>query len=143
MTEACRLQRLRQLAILDAAPEAGFDRLTRLAKLCLDVPTAIVSLVDADRQFFKSQVGLPEPFATRRQTPLSHSLCQHVVRRAAPLVVRDARAEPVLRDNVAIHDVGVIAYAGVPLVTADGVVLGPSSPSTTSPGTGRRRSWRS
>ena len=124
VTDACRLERLRQLAILDTAADEGFDRLTRVAKLCLDVPVALVSLVDADRQFFISQVGLPEPYASARQTPLSHSFCQHVVRAGEPLLVTDARDEPTLRDNRAIRDLGVIAYAGFPLVTPDGLVLG-------------------
>ena len=124
LTDPCRLDRLRTLSLLDRAAEEGFDRLTRIAERCLDVPVAIVSLVDDRRQFFLSQVGLPEPYATDRQTPLSHSFCQHVVRRAEPLVVTDARAEPGLRDNLAIADIGVVAYAGVPLVTADGLVLG-------------------
>ena len=124
LDDPCRLDRLRSLSLLDRAADEGFDRLTRIAERCLDVPVAIVTLVDDQRQFFVSQIGLPEPYATDRQTPLSHSFCQHVVRRAAPLVVTDARADPGLRDNGAIADLGIVAYAGVPLMTADGVVLG-------------------
>lgn len=118
-------QRLRVLAstrLLDSAAEEGFDRLTRLATRLLGAPTSLVSLVDAHRQFFKSAFGLTEPWASRRETPLSHSFCQYVVRDRAPLVVRDARKHPVLRDNPAIPELGAIAYAGIPLIVDDEAV---------------------
>jgi len=89
-----------------------------------ELPVALVSLVDRDRQFFKSCVGLPEPWATTRETPLSHSFCQHTVITGEPLVVDDAREHPELRHNLAVPDIGVVAYAGVPLVTSDGEILG-------------------
>jgi len=85
---------------------------------------ALVSLVDSDRQFFKSCIGLAEPWASERETPLSHSFCQHVVRSRRPLVISDAREHPLLRNNLAIRDLGVIAYAGVPLISGRGQVLG-------------------
>jgi diguanylate cyclase (GGDEF)-like protein len=80
------------------------------------VPTSLVSLVDIDRQFFKSQLGLAEPWASRRQTPLSHSFCQHAVTSGEPFVVDDARADARVAGNPAIDELGVVAYAGVPLV---------------------------
>jgi GAF domain-containing protein len=119
-----RLAALRETALLDSPAEDAFDRLTRLARRVLNVPVAIVSLVDDHRQFFKSADGLPEPWASRRETPLSYSFCQHVVTRAAPLVVEDARLDPLVRDNLAVRDLGVIAYAGMPLTLASGHVLG-------------------
>lgn len=119
-----RLQKLRSMAILDTPQEAQFDRLTELATDLLDVPIALVSLVDDERQFFKCSVGLPEPWASQRGTPLSHSFCQHVVDTAEPLVLEDARGHDVLRENLAIQDLGVIAYAGIPLKTSDGYTLG-------------------
>ncbi len=111
-------------ALLDSPPEEAFDRLTRIASSVLGVPVALVSLVDADRQFFKSAVGLPEPWASARETPLSHSFCQHVVERQQPLIVEDARMDPLTRDNAAIDDIGVVAYAGFPIRTADDTVVG-------------------
>ena len=60
----------------------------------------------------------------RRETPLSHSFCQHAVAQREPLVVGDAREHPVLKDNPAIADMGAIAYAGVPLIGADDHALG-------------------
>jgi GAF domain-containing protein len=119
-----RLSELHNTRLLDSPPEESFDRLTRLTTTVLNVPIALVSLVDSDRQFFKSCLGLPQPWAAQRQTPLSHSFCQHVVESRRALVVSDAREHPLLRDNVAIRDLGVIAYAGAPLITPDGNVLG-------------------
>lgn len=119
-----RLAALREAALLDTPPEEPFDRLTRLASRILGAPVALVSLVDEDRQFFKSQTGLGEPWATRRETPLSHSFCQYAVASGKPFVVSDARAHPLVRENLGIGDLGVVAYAGVPLVTSEGHALG-------------------
>ena len=120
-----RLEALRRAEVLDTPPEEAFDRLTRLAAKALHVPVSLVSLVDADRQFFKSCAGvLPEPWRSARQTPLSHSFCQHAVASARPFVVIDAREHPLVRDNGAVAELGVIAYAGVPLVLADGQAVG-------------------
>ncbi|MEU8422050.1 SpoIIE family protein phosphatase [Micromonospora sp. NPDC048835] len=119
-------QRLRALADtgLDATPDEALDRFARLVGDLLDVPVALVSLVSADRQFFPGAVGLPEPWSQRRQTPLSHSFCQHVVDIEAPMVLPDARLYPRVRDNLAIDDLGVVAYAGMPLTDLSGRVLG-------------------
>lgn len=90
----------------------------------MQTPVALVSLVDDHRQFFKSCVGLPEPWAKTRQTPLTHSFCKHVVSSSEPLCVADARTHPLLKHNLAITDLGVIAYLGIPLTTAEGYTLG-------------------
>lgn len=118
-----RLLALCRSHLLDSPEEEAFDRLTRRACALLGVPVSLVSLVDAERQFFKSAKGLPEPAASARQTPLSHSLCQYVVAAKRPLVVSDARDVDFLADNPAIADLCVIGYAGVPL-QAHGYVLG-------------------
>ena len=119
-----RLEALVRLGLLDTSAEEAFDRLTRLAQRILEVPITLVSLVDDHRQFFKSACGLPEPWASRRATPLSHSLCQHVVASGQPLVIEDAREHPLLRDNLALRDLNVVAYLGMPLKTADGQTVG-------------------
>jgi GAF domain-containing protein len=116
-----RLRALERTGLLDSPPSAGFDRLTSLAARILRAPVSLVSLVDDHRQFFKSAVGLEEGL---RETPLSHSFCQHVVRSGAPLVVEDAETDARVAGNLAIPDLGVAAYAGVPLITSDGAVLG-------------------
>ena len=119
-----RLTVLEETALLDSLPEESFDRLSRLASRLLNAPVALVSLVDQERQFFKSCVGLPEPWASRREVPLSHSFCQHVVNAGEPLIIEDAREHPLVRENLAIHDLDVIAYAGIPLITSAGHTLG-------------------
>jgi GAF domain-containing protein len=122
--EERRLATLRRTGLLDAPPEPAFDRLTRLACRLLGTPVALVSLVDADRQFFAGQRGLAEPWAGLRQTPLSHSFCRHVVAGDAPLVVADARGHPLVCDSPAVAELGVAAYLGAPLRAPGGLVLG-------------------
>jgi GAF domain-containing protein len=124
LAEPGRLAALHAAALLDSPPDESFDRLTRLAAKVVNAPVALVSAVDRDRQFFKSCLGLPEPWATRRETPLSHSFCQHVVAAREPVIVSDARKDERLLDNLAIRDLGVIAYLGVPLITREGHALG-------------------
>ncbi|MEU8240873.1 SpoIIE family protein phosphatase [Actinoplanes missouriensis] len=109
---------------LDAVADPMFDRFASMVRTVLGVPVALVSLVDADRQFFPGACGLGDPWAQKRETPLSHSFCKHVVDAAQPLIVTDARVDPRVRDNLAIEDLGVVGYAGMPVFDADGRVLG-------------------
>lgn len=118
-----RLAALGRTGLLDSPPEEPFDRLTRMATRLLKTPVALVSLVDRDRQFFKSAIGLPEPWQSRRETPLTHSFCKHVVAQHEPLVIPDTRKDPVYRDNLGVRELRVVAYAGVPL-TMSGFDLG-------------------
>ncbi len=130
MTEASgvsstrRLAALRQADLLDTGPEPFFDRLTALAAKLFETNTALLSLVDVDRQYFKSQCGLPEPFSQTLQTPLSHSFCKHVVETQEKLIVGDARTHPLVATNPAVTDLGVIAYLGIPICSRTGEVLG-------------------
>src|ERR1022692_4408800 len=122
--EEKRLSELRRSGLLDSPSEKIFDHLTELAAKVLKVPVALMSLVDADRQFFKSQVGLPDEWAQKRETPLSHSFCQYVAGSNEPLIIGDAREYPLVCDNLAVRDLNVVAYAGVPLITPTGQTLG-------------------
>ena len=122
--DPARLAALRETGLLDSAPEEVFDRWTQLAARILGTPAALISLVDDRRQFFKSAVGLVEPWASRRETPLSHSFCKHVVASGETLVVNDAEHEPRVAGNLAITELGVISYAGAPLKDAQGHTLG-------------------
>lgn len=124
LTDAERLRALARTGLLDTPREEGFDRLTRLVARLLNVPVSLVSLVDRDRQFFKSAHGLEGQVAVERQTPLSHSFCQHVVTGGVPLVIENAKEHPIVCDNPAVSDLGVAAYAGVPIVSPEGHVLG-------------------
>ena len=116
-----RLRALRSTALLDTPAEAAFDRLTSLGARVLGAPIALVSLVGDERQFLKSAYGVP---AAMQNLPLSHSVCRHLIETRSPLIVSDARESPLLRDHPAIGEFGVIAYAGVPLMTGDGHILG-------------------
>ncbi|HEY3013006.1 MAG TPA: PAS domain S-box protein [Gemmatimonadales bacterium] len=119
-----RLAALRRTGLLDTPPEEAFDRLTRMAARLLGAPTALISLVTDERQFFKSAIGLPEPWASSRVAPISFSFCSTVVGTGEPLVVEDARRHPLLRHSPAIRDLGWVAYVGVPLITREGHVVG-------------------
>src|SRR5262245_3770663 len=124
ITDAARLSALRRTALLDSPPEEAFDRLTRLAASVLQVPVAVVSLVDGERQFFKSQCGMNEPLATTRQTAVHHSFCKHAVELRAPVLVPDLTRDPAFMESPLIAEFGVMAYAGSPLMTSDGHALG-------------------
>jgi diguanylate cyclase (GGDEF)-like protein/PAS domain S-box-containing protein len=119
-----RLAALHRLGLLDTPAEAAFDRLTRLAAMILKAPIALISLVAAERQFFKSALGVPEPWATTREMARSYSLCQYVVNAGEPFIICDTRRQPLLHTNLSVSDLDVIAYAGIPLITSDGYVLG-------------------
>ena len=124
LTRPDRLTALRRTALLDTPPEESFDRLTRMAARLLGTPVSLIALVADDHQFFKSAVGLPEPWASRRVTPISFSFCGQVVATGEPLVLEDARRHPLLRHNPVIRELGWVAYAGVPLVTRQGHTIG-------------------
>lgn len=109
---------------MDSEVSDRYDRLTRLASNLLRAPVALVSLVDDRRQFFKSSHGLGDPWASARGTPLSHSFCQHVVTSGRPLRIDNAPENPLVKDNLAVSEIGVIAYLGVPIVGSAGDNLG-------------------
>jgi GAF domain len=114
-----RLSALAEAGVLDTGPDQLLDAITAMAAALLNVPTVLLSIVDKDHEFFKSQVGVPEPWASARQAPLSHSFCQWVVSANEIMVIEDTREHPVLQSNLAIRDMNVIAYAGVPICSTD------------------------
>lgn len=118
--ESERQAALDQLRILDTPPEERFDRLTRMAARLLNAPIALISLVDRDRQWFKSCVGLDVS-----ETPRSISFCGHALFDRQPLVVEDAREDERFRDNPLVTgDPYIRFYAGTPIHSADGHALG-------------------
>jgi len=123
LRDPARLAALRDLDLLDSPDEPALDRLTRLAARLLGTPVALITLVDADRQILKSRV-LPAPLADVRETTLDYSFCRHTLATQEPLFLDDVRGHPLVGDNRAIAEFGVAAYAGVPLVTAEGHALG-------------------
>jgi GAF domain-containing protein len=109
--ESQRLAVLRAMGVLDTPPEAIFDHITRLAAMTFGVPTAVVSLVDADRQWFKSRVGLD---AT--ETGRDVAFCDYAIRQEGVMVVLDATADPRFCNNPLVTGaLGISFYAGAPL----------------------------
>ena len=119
-----RLAAIEMTGLVGVEEDPVLHRLTRLAARALSAPVALLSFVAADRQFFASSWGLPEPWASDRGTDLLHSFCQHVVVSNQPLLVNDARQHPLVKQNLAIADLDVIAYVGVPLNDSDDNTLG-------------------
>ncbi len=118
--EADRLRILHELNILDTPSEERFDRLSRIAQTATNSPTALVSLVDHERQWFKSHLGLDIC-----QTHRSDSFCSYVVHDRRPLIIRDASADPRTTDmNNVVGDPHIRAYAGYPLFNPSGHCLG-------------------
>ena len=118
--EAARLAALRRYKILDTEPEQAFDDLALLASHICGTPIALITLIDADRQWFKARVGM-----TIKETARSLSFCTHAIKQRDVYVVPDARHDDLFRDNPFVAtEPGVRFYAGAPLVTPDGHALG-------------------
>lgn len=124
LTDPKRLEAVRASALLVGAQNPVLDRLTRLVTRVLGVPVSLVSLVDDQGQHFPGLTGLSGWAGERRGTPLTHSFCQHVVGRDAMLVVDDASVDPLVTNNLAFHELGMVAYLGVPLRTSSGDTIG-------------------
>ncbi|GGC89094.1 sensor domain-containing diguanylate cyclase [Vreelandella lutescens] len=118
--ENARLAALNELALLDTPNEPVFDRITRLVTVLLGVPQSTISLIDTDRQWFKSQVGVDIS-----ETPRDVAFCAYTVLEAAPLVVEDAKQDERFATNpyVTMPD-GIRFYVGIPLKNSQGYVLG-------------------
>ena len=116
--EEARLDALYQLNLLDTAPSARFDRITRMASQIFDLPISAVSLTDRDRQWFKSRVGVAHDTIPRNKAP-----CAQVAETNAALVIPDLLADGHYAESV-LAGQGVRFYAGVPLVTREGFGLG-------------------
>ena len=95
-----------------------------MARTVLRADVSLLSLVAENRQFFKSQFGLPSPYDQLRETPLTHSFCRIVVETGRPLIVEDARLDDRVKNNSAVRDLGVISYLGLPVRSDDGYLLG-------------------
>ncbi|MDA2889647.1 GAF domain-containing protein [Mycolicibacterium sp. BiH015] len=111
-----RLEALYATGLLDAPREQVYDRITDMAASALAAPGAAISLVDIDRQFFVSMHGSPAEAPEDRQTSIDRSVCQYAVASGQPLVISDAREDPVLKYNPAVTDGTVVSYLGIPLI---------------------------
>jgi len=118
--ERSRLAALRSYRILDTEPEQAFDDLALLASQTCGTPVALISLIDAERQWFKSRVG-----TTVQQTSRDIAFCDHAIRHHDMFIVPDATKDERFRDNPLVaSEPNVRFYAGAPLVTAEGHALG-------------------
>eukprot|EP01037_Dinobryon_pediforme_P012534 gene12534-12623_t len=118
--EAARLEALYRYNVLDTRPEEGFDRITRLAKTVMNTPIVLISLVDRERQWFKSRIGLGI-----EQSPRDISFCTHAIKSADPLIVCDAAVDPIFQSNPFVAGPpNVRFYMGVPLRTHDNFNIG-------------------
>jgi phosphoribosyl 1,2-cyclic phosphodiesterase/CheY-like chemotaxis protein len=118
--EERRMASLRATRILDTAPEERFDRITRLAAALFNVPIALISLVDENRQWFKSSYGLDT-----KETARDASFCAHVVYHREPMIVPDTFQDVRFADNpLVINDPRIRFYAGCPLILDDGSCIG-------------------
>ncbi|KEF42116.1 MAG: diguanylate cyclase [Cyanobium sp. CACIAM 14] len=115
-----RLEALREYRILDTPPEQAYDDLTALAAFICDVPIALVSLVDRDRQWFKSSIGLEA-----RETARDISFCAHAILEDDILVIQDAHRDSRFATNpLVVCAPNVRFYAGVPLLSPEALPLG-------------------
>lgn len=115
-----RLAELRSFDVLDTAPEATFDECVRLAAAVANTPTALISLLDGTRQWFKARVGLEVA-----ETPRNIAFCDHAIRGKEVFVVEDASKDSRFAHNPLVtEDPRIRFYAGAPLITRDGYALG-------------------
>ncbi len=119
-SEASRLESLRQMAILDTPDEEALDRIIRVVSLMFEVPIALISLVDENRQWFKACIGLPV-----RETPRQISFCGHAILEEGLFLIPDATRDERFADNPLVTGAPHIRfYAGVPLHNQDGHTIG-------------------
>ena len=122
--EEQRLAALAGLNLLDTAAEPVFDRITTKLARIFEVPIALITFLDRDRQFFKSQTGLPEDLAMARQTARSVSVCGHVVAKNQLLVIEDLARDRRFANNPLLREHGIRFYMGVPLLAPNGQPIG-------------------
>lgn len=117
--EAARLASLHRLRILDTPHEEAFDRLIRLTATFFNAPMAAISLVDADREWFKACTGIGACEGPRR-----FAFCSHAILKDGPMIVEDATKDPRFSDNPMVVEGTVRSYAGVPITSVDGFRVG-------------------
>lgn len=118
--EVVRLKTLRSYDILDTPADEHFDKITRLVKSLLRAPIATINMIDADRQWSKSFIGLQEASA-----PRSISFCTHTIKSDRPMIIPDARIDPIFKNNpMVVGEPHIVSYAGVPLRTLCGHNIG-------------------
>ncbi|MCS7070602.1 MAG: GAF domain-containing protein, partial [Anaerolinea sp.] len=119
-----RLATIERLNLTSAVIRPIFDRLTRLTARVLRAPICLITLVDAERHYIVSSVGLPEPYVSEGLLPLGYSLCHQIASTARPLILEDVRLDLSFASLPAVTALNMIAYAGFPLILRSGIALG-------------------
>jgi GAF domain-containing protein len=120
MTDQARVTALQKYAILDSEPEQAFDDLTLLTAYVCKTPIALISLVDEDRQWFKSKVGI-----SLSETPREIAFCHTAIQQSGVMVVPDTLRDERFRNNpLVVSEPKIRFYAGAPLITEEGYALG-------------------
>ena len=116
-----RLQLLKSYSILDTLPESDFDNITEIAAQICNIPISLITLLDSDRQWFKSHHGLD-----KSETPKDYSFCAHAIHDSnTPFLIEDARQDERFYDNPLVTgDPNIVFYAGIPLTNSEGLPLG-------------------
>lgn len=123
IADPARLQALRQTGLLDTIPEQNFDRLTRLAARLTGASATFISLVDAERDFYKSHCGFGEPLTSARQRQ-GRTFCHYTMLSEQPLVIEDVTVNATFAAVPTVQTLGVRAYVGIPLVLDGSYVIG-------------------
>ncbi|OBX23798.1 GAF domain-containing protein [Gelidibacter algens] len=118
--ERIRSEVLKEYGLLDTFPEEDYDNITKLVATICEVPVSLITMVDGERNFFKSHHGVPF-----QESPRDISFCGHAILSDDPIyIIKDARMDERFIDNPLIADAGAVFYAGVPLINPEGFALG-------------------
>ena len=119
-----RVQAAREVQPVQPARRQVLDRLVALAAELADAPAALITLVEDHRQVFAAYYGLPEDLGERGETPIEYSICQYAVASGKPLIAEDLAGDPGFRSHPAVEELGVAAYAGIPILGRSGHAIG-------------------
>lgn len=124
LSSTARLREIADLGLDDSGIDGILSEIAAEAAAHFGLPVALVSIVLDQSQYFRGSHGLDGSMATAGGTPAEWSFCQHVVRNRAPFIVEDAQHHPLMQDSPLVRIEGIRCYAGVPLITFRGHVIG-------------------